>query len=213
MPYLLNIIKQTPEDAIEQAIEDTVKKAKDVWGLNYAESSNGLYPAGSEIGRTQFRPSHCSKGAQPYPEGAGGEWRTVYYDPSTGGIYGMGTDANGWGTWLDFNVSEDNFIVIEGVFSKDADPSITEFVMNLSGTKLPVVQVESGLYATEERTLRGYFEVPAIVSPKAEIIFSLRSSHTNVTAGLENEGKGLSEKFGFIGDTIAKRSYLIKQVY
>lgn len=211
MPKLLNVITESPEDAMEQAIEDAIKRAKDVWGLEYADESDGLYPSGSVIGRTQFRPSDAADGSQPYPETAGGQWRTVYDDG--GVITALGTDANGWGTWLDFDVHEDAFIVIEGVFSTAAEPTIVELGMNLSGTSLPIMQLENGLYATEERTLRGYFEIPVVVSPKAEIIFKLRSYLTGVAAAPEANGTAISEGFGIIGDTVAKRSYLIKETH
>jgi len=214
MPYLLNIITETPEDAIEAAIQNTIKRANDVWGLDYATKSDGLYPGGNQIGRTQFRPDIAHKGNKVFPKKAGGEWRTVNNPDgdNAGDVYGLATDQYGWAEWLDFNVDDDAFIIWEGIFNREIDPSIHEFAMNLNGTQLPPMQIDT-LYATEEKTLRGYFEVPVVSSPTSEAIIKVRSDRTNLSAKKEEEGNTLVEKFGIIGDVIAKRPVLIKFTY
>jgi len=204
MPYWLNVIKETPDDAIAQSRKDTIQRAKDVWGLDYADSSDGLYPSGNQIGRTQFRPDMTE--IRDYniglPPANGGQWRTRVNIPG-GGNAGVATDASGWGTFFDFTLEDDVFIIIEGVLSTDTTPTIREVRLNLSGTALPPMQIEE-IYASEEETNKGYLEIPVVVSPKSSFMFNIRSS--TVSANVD-------EGFGVLGEAIAKRGFLLKLVH
>jgi hypothetical protein len=202
----MSLINARPDDAVQQARDDTVTRAKDIWGLDYADSSNGLYPAGNQIGRTSFRPDVANVGQLVAPRAAGGQWRTV--NTGVGGgpggpVLPLAPDANGWAHWLDFILDEDLFIVIEGVFSTAVVPTIREFQLILSGVSLPVVQVEE-IYNNGQDLVKGYFEVPAVLSPKSQFVIDARSSI--VAPGALDEG------FGFLGEAIAKRSAIIRQI-
>lgn len=194
-----------PDDAIGQARDDTVARAKDVWGLDYADSSNGLYPSGNQIGRAAFRPDSAYQGTIVFPQGAGGQWRTVWAAGGvpTGAVTPVATNAQGWVDWLNFIVDEDVFVIIEGVFSTATVPTIREIQLNLSGVMLPVMQIEE-IYNNGDDLVKGWFEVPAVVSPKSQFDVWLRSS---TISGNVDEG------FGFLGEEIAKRSFLIRQLY
>ena len=205
MPWLMSLMNARPDDAISQARDDTVARAKDVWGLDYADSSNGLYPAGNQIGRAAFRPDVAARGTIVFPQGAGGQWRTVWAagGVNTGAVTALTTDAQGWDEWLNFIVDEDMFIIIEGVFSTATTPTIRELQLLLSGVSLPVMQIEE-IYNNGDDLVKGWFEVPAVVSPKSQFDIWVRSS--TVSAAVD-------EGFGFLGETIAKRSALIRQLY
>ena len=140
MPYLMSLIDKTPVDDIETAIQNTVKRANEVWGLDYAAKSKGLYPGGNQLGRTQFRPDIAHDGALVFPKKAGGEWRTVNNKDgdNSGDVYALETGTDGWANWLDFNTDTDTFIIYEGVFSRELNPSIHELSLDLNGTQLPV---------------------------------------------------------------------------
>lgn len=204
MPYWLNTINETPNEAIEKARNDTIERAKDIWGLDYAESSDGLYPAGNQIGRTQFRPDMCR--AETFnvapAQTNGGQWRTMV-NVGAAPPAAMVTDANGWGTFFDFVLDEDVFIIIEGVFSVDTTPTIREVHNTLSGVSLPIMQIEE-IYENGEDIQKGYVEVPVVVSPKSEYQCRVRSSAV---------GGGLDEAFGPLGEAIGKRSFLIRELY
>jgi hypothetical protein len=204
-PWFMSLINARPDDAVQQARDDTVTRAKDIWGLDYADSSNGLYPAGNQIGRTSFRPDVANVGQLVAPRAAGGQWRTV--NTGVGGgpggpVLPLATDVNGWAHWLDFILDEDLFIIIEGVFSTAVVPTIREFQLILSGVSLPVVQVEE-IYNNGQDLVKGYFEVPAVLSPKSQFVIDARSS---ISLGALDEG------FGFLGEAIAKRSAIIRQI-
>lgn len=238
MPYLEPYIEFRSDDAIEQAQEDTIERAKDIWGLDYADNSDGLYPAGNQIGRSQLR-TGMTRGeagsAQVMPETIGGQWTTVIADPAgSGAAFAIGTDANGFlsgaigvpgaaggvPNWLDFIVDEDMFIIHEGFFSRAGTPTITEFQWNLSGTRVPSMNIED-IYVHEDTMHKGYLEVPNVVSPKSQVIYSPRSRRVGLAAAgivdVNNAGytgvDSIAEPFGPIAEAIAKRSFLIRQTY
>jgi len=205
MPWLMSLINARPDDAIQQARDDTVSRAKDVWGLDYADSSNGLYPAGNQIGRAQLRPDIAYQGTIVFPRLAGGQWRTVWAAGGvpTGAITAVVPNAlNGWGTWLDFIVDEDAFIIIEGFFSTATTPTIREVKFTLSGVETPVMQIEQ-IYNNGDDLVCGHLEVPAVVSPKSQVVINIRQGP--IAAGID-------EGFGIIGEVLGKRSFLIRQV-
>jgi len=205
MPWLMSLINARPDDAVQQARDDTVDRAKDVWGLDYADSSNGLYPSGNQIGRTQLRPDVAFQGTVVFPRLAGGQWRTVWAAGGvpTGAITAVVPNAlNGWGRWLDFIVDEDAFVIIEGVFSTATTPTIREVKFTLSGVELPVFQIEE-IYNNGDDLVRGFFEVPAVVSPKSQMVIDIRQGP--IAAGID-------EGFGILGEMVAKRSMLIRSV-
>jgi hypothetical protein len=208
MPYMMSLINARPDDAIQQARDDTVQRAKDIWGLDYADSSGGLYPSGNQIGRTSFRPDVGAVvigGTRVFPRLAGGQWRTVI---GAGGIPNGAITAlvpnalNGWAEWLDFQLDEDVFIIIEGVFSTAEVPTIREHQLELSGVRLPTLNIEE-IYNNGQDLVRGFFEVPAVLSPKSQF-------HNWVRQG--PIAAEVDEGFGYLGETIAKRSYSIRQV-
>lgn len=203
--WYMSLINARPDDAISQARDDTISRAKDIWGLDYADSSNGLYPSGNQIGRSPFRPDVAAVGTRVFPQAAGGMWRTVVpIVPSipTGAATPIVTNAQGWAEWLDFTLDEDAFIIIEGVFSTATVPTIREQQLELSGVKLPVQQIEE-IYNNGQDLVKGYWEVPAVLSPKSNFHNWVRSS--TISANLD-------EGFGFLGELIAKRSYMIRQL-
>jgi hypothetical protein len=204
--WFMSLINARPDDAISQARDDTVSRAKDIWGLDYADSSNGLYPSGNQIGRSPFRPDIAANGTRVFPQGAGGQWRTVVpVVPSvnTGAVTPIVADAQGWAEWLDFILDEDCFIIIEGVFSTATVPTIREHQLELSGVKLPVQQLEE-IYNNGEDLVKGYWEVPAVLSPKSNFHNWVRTN--GVSANLD-------EGFGYLGEVIAKRSFIIRTLY
>jgi len=205
MPYLLNMISERPDEAIAEARSDCIQRAKDVWGLEYADYSDGLYPSGNQIGRTQFRPDHTH--ARPGNQTVallntnGGQWRT-FVSLAGGGGANMVTDANGWGAYFDFILSSDMFLILEGIFSIDTAPTIREHAWQLSSTSLPVIQHEE-IYSSEQE-VKGYYEVDAVVSPDSQCVMRIRSSTV---------GGNIAEAFGPLGETIGKRQMLVREIF
>jgi len=210
--WLMSLINARPDDAVYQARDDTIERAKDIWGLDYADSSIGLYPSGNQIGRAPFRPevAATTDGIRVFPRLAGGQWRTVIATgpgPLGAPVALAVTATDGWAEWLDFTLDEDSFIIIEGVFSTATVPTIREHQLELSGVRLPVQQLEE-IYNNGEDLVKGYFEVPAVLSPKSQF-------HNWVRTGPFLPGPPpptLDEGFGYLGELIAKRSMLIRQL-
>ncbi len=205
MPYLIPWISERPDEVIKEARENTIQRAKDIWGLDYAEQSDGLYPSGNQIGRTQFRPGMTrgeAGSAQVMPETQGGQWLTVFAASGAGALaagsaVALGTDGNGFlsaafgvfaaeggvsAAWLDFIVDEDMFIIHEGFFSRAEVATITEFQFILSGVNIPVMQIED-IYVNEDSIFKGYFEVPNVVSPKSQVVYRPRSRRVGLAGG------------------------------
>jgi hypothetical protein len=205
MPYLLNMISERPDEAIDEARKDCVQRAKDIWGLEYADYSDGLYPSGNQIGRTMFRPDHTH--ARPGNQNVallntnGGQWRT-FVSLAGGAGAAMVTDANGWGDYFDFILSSDMFLILEGLFSIDTAPTVREHKYELSSTALPVIQNEE-IYSSEQE-VKGYYEVDAVVSPDSQCRMRIRSSTV---------GGNITEAFGPIGECVGKRQILVREIY
>lgn len=240
-------ISERPDEAIAQARDDTIERAKDIWGLDYAEQSDGLYPSGNQIGRSQYRPGHTrgQRGsAQVMPETIGGQWTTVFAATAAvagiaiGDAVALGTTAQGLlsalganyvaaggavAAWLDFILDEDMFVIHEGFFSRALEPSITEFTFVLSGVQIPTMQIED-IYVNEDSITKGYLEVPNVVSPKSQVVYRPRSRRVglvgagggaaiNVNNAAFDEDASIAEPFGLIGEAIAKRSFLIRELF
>jgi len=198
MPFRLEKINERPDEAIEKARNDTIERAKDVWGLDYADVSDGLYPQGNQIGRGFLRMDQCSNRATVAAlRVLGGRWQTA----TQAGAGITPAALTGWADWLDFVVDEDTFIINEGIFHYGATPTIHEIEFRLSGITIPVSTIDD-MYTLE--IPRSYWEVPAVVSPKSSMDVNLRSDQVGLT---------FMEEFGLLGETIAKRSYLIFQNY
>jgi len=203
LPFLIPWITQRPDEAIKKSRADTIQRAKDIWGLDYADQSGGMYPSGNQIGRTQYR-AGMTRGengsAQIMPETIGGQWTTVFAaKAASGGVaigdaIACGTDANGFlvanfapfstvggrsAAWLDFIVDEDMFVIHEGFFSRADIPTITEVQFELSGVQIPTMNIED-IYVNEDSITKGYLEIPNVVSPKSQVVYRPRSRRVNL---------------------------------
>lgn len=232
----------------ERAREDTIIRAENLWGLDYAGNSEGLYPTGNQIGRAPFRPGMTrgeAASAMVMSEGTGGEWRISVAAKGSGALskdepMALGTDKNGnvglqsppfqdemsgWGndSWLDFYMDEDMYLIHHGFQNLEPVPTITEFTFILSGNTIPPQSLR-WIYNDLEKQHETWLNVPNVISPKSQIIYKLRSSRVNLQGGDGGHKLNpvsphfdpsvcIAERFGILGEVIAKRSYLIRQTY
>lgn len=185
--------------------------------MDYADASDGLYPAGNQIGRTQFRIDHANAGNLLGTRNHAGSWLTAnnwvagtYQTGSPNPI--VGAAGTGWCHWLDFIVDEDMFLITEGFNAFDVAPTISEISLNLSGVQLPIMNIEE-IYASEEETNKGYLEVPVVISPKSQYIIDIRSQAGVRASNVYDITQTVFEHFQIIGESIGKRSVLIRQIY
>jgi len=179
---LLRLTAERPDAAIRKAVQEAIRLAETEWAPLRFE---GIYPERG-FGITTLRP------------------KDIVYD---GTLTGTAQSSIAWifsisaaSTWVDIvdiTLSNDLYVVIEGVFSRMADPSITAIKFVVGGIDLPVINIEE-MYTWD--LARAYFEQPIIVKPSTAL--KIRAVGTKAST---------AEYFGFIGHTIAKRPFLIKE--
>lgn len=177
----------------EQTRQDTIARAKDVWGLDYAEYSDGFYPSGNQIGRRYIipqdfglkswnfeKPDENSK--DPSPETQEKEAKKL-------GLHRILE-------W--FRVREEAFLIFHGFKYKPLDdgPRLQSLCQQWSGVMLPPLAVSF----TNARMIGGYYtvnlEVPAVLSPKSTL---------DLKAFFDDIGPHKYE-LGIFGEVIGKRA-------
>jgi len=102
------------------ALRDAVARAKDIWGLDYADSTGGLYPSGNQIGRRPIAPQDVGLSS----------WLVDYLE--------RGHDDSS-GRLIDCVTSEHAVIVMEGFYIRNPPQDFMGFDMALAEVPLPYV--------------------------------------------------------------------------
>lgn len=181
---LIRLSNQRPDNEIQQAIQKAVNMAKQEWGqLNY----EGEY-AKSGFGITILRPKDLNV--------ASGSTVTGTAQGSVGWYYSIAT-ASTWTTMIEVDTEDDLYLIIEGVMSRMASPSVLQVKFTVNGEELPIINIEE-MYTWD--LARAYLSKPFIVKPKSNFKFEAIGSKAST-----------AELFGLLGHIIAKRSRLIKK--
>lgn len=181
---LLRLVSSRPDAEINKAIQLAVQQATQDWQPQRFE---GQYPQ-SGFGIAILRAKELNV--------ANGSTVTGTAQGSIGWIYSIAT-ASTWTTMMNVTTNNDLYIVIEGVFCRQASPAITEIKFTVSGQELPIIGVEE-MYTWD--LARAYFDRPFIVRPEQPFKWETVGSKTST-----------AEYFGLLGHMIAKRSRLIKK--
>lgn len=180
---LLRLTSDRPDTAIRTKVQEAIELAKAEWKPLLYE---GVYPK-SGFGISTLRPKDiCYDGTS----------LTGVAGSSIAWIFSLAA-ASTWYSLVDLTLSSDVYVVIEGVFSRMGDPSLTNIKFTNDGTELPVENIEE-MYTWD--LARAFFTEPIIMK-------------SNTAIKIEGVGTKAStaEYFGFIGHTIAKRPKLIKK--
>lgn len=174
MMFGLTVVR--PDDVIKGALDLVIKKAKELWKIEYG----GIFPTESGFGKTSLRPTHVGV------TGTTDQW-----------VFNLTTA--GKNTIIDTTISEDAFIILEGFANPQSlsDRIETALQIEAGGDVLPIINLLEA-YTMDTRINRWYFEQPIVVQPRSPLKVHLFAPTTGTT------------KFGLIGTTVAKRSYLIK---
>lgn len=103
--------------------------------------------------------------------------------------------AETWGTVISgATLSDSAYVVLTGLFNYDGNPDVEALKITADGIEYPVMDIIE-MYGWD--TAIAYLSHPIVVRPEKKITIEWKCR----TAGVKN--------FGFLGYTIAKRSYLI----
>ena len=180
---LLRLTAERPDAKIRDTIKKTISDAEVEWAPLRFE---GIFPA-KGFGITNLRPKDiCFDGST----------LTGTAQSSIAWIFSIAA-ASTWYDIVDLTISQDLYVIIEGVFSRMADPSITNIKFVVDGSDRPIINVEE-MYTWD--LSRAYFEEPIVVKPSTSL--KIRAVGTKAST---------AEYFGFMGHIIAKRPFLIKE--
>lgn len=170
------------ERGIKKVIRETVDRAKDIWDMDYADSSDGLYPNRMQIGRRV--------GIAPHDLGL----KSWIFDK----VLQPGYKNINLNLMIDHNISEDVFLIIQGYRVRNVGAYFLGIFTCLAECRLPFVPF-GPCWKKEEDGYYYYYELPVVLSPKSNI---------QVLCVSAIESRDMRE-ISLIGQVIAKRSYLV----
>lgn len=185
---LLRLSDKRPDAQIDQAIADAIKDASETWRPLQFE---GEFPKNG-FGIQTLRPWHLF-----YDHSS--RTMTGTYAATTGAIWGFSYAAAS--TWYssinNVTTSERAYLVLEGVFSRAADPQVTEIQFVINSEEHPVLNIEE-MYTFD--LAEAWFSKPVWLKPQTNL--TIRSIANNAVT---------YEQLGFLGRTIAKKPYLVSR--
>jgi hypothetical protein len=181
-PVLYKMLDSRAEATIAQAVQTAIADAESLWA---PEKFDGVFPTkGFGIKRLQPR-DICGPGAAT----------TIWCGAIISSWQWSITTAETWQVILSGSLLSDScYVIITGFFNYDAAPDVDAIKITADGIEYPVIDIQE-MYGWDVAT--AYFSHPIVVRPEKVITIRARAK----SAGQKN--------FGFLGYTIAKRSYLI----
>ena len=181
-PVLYRMMDSRSEPTIQQAVATAVADAESLWA---PEKFDGVFPVkGFGIKRLQ-------------PHDLVPIWTAVYNIPNTlSDVWLMSiTTANAWTNVISQSVMSDSaYVILTGFFNYDGVPDVDAIKITADGIEYPVIDIQE-MYGWDVAT--AYFSHPIIVRPEKMITIAMRARSAT------------QKQFGFLGYTVAKRSYLI----
>lgn len=174
---LLRITDMRPDEEIDKAIKGTIDDAKVEWAPMEFE---GQFPD-TGFGIAELRVKHV---------------------PSYGNAYWGSCDywaecivaSNTFEEWINGTMTDMAYVIIEGVFNREASPKVYEMAPTANGKDLPTVNIEQ-MYTLD--VARVWFEKPFATRPNNQLKIQNKGDNTGV------------ERIGLLGHCLAKRAYLI----
>lgn len=181
----------------KQSREDTVSRARETWGVDYADNTEGFYPAGNQIGRRYLLPQDFGRQSWEFEKP---DERSPDPSPET-----REAEAKKLGQQSIFDyliVPDEAFFLIHGFRYKplDGDPRLQSLSHKWAGVKIP----STSILFTNARMISGYYtvnlEVPPVLSPHTLI---------DLTAFFNDLGAH-KYQLGIFGEVIAQKRYIIR---
>jgi len=182
----------------KQTRDDTIARARDILGLDYADSSEGLYPSGNQIGRRYLIPQDFGLKSWVFEKP---DERSPDPSPET-----KEAEAKKLGRQQIFNyliVNGEAFFIIHGFKYKplDGEARLQSLSHTWAGVRIP----PTSILFTNARMVGGYYtvnlEVPPVLSPKMLL---------DLTAFF-NDLSPHKYQLGIFGEVIGQRRYLYQE--
>ncbi len=173
-------LRDSEQFLYNRAVKDTTARAEEVFGLIHANSSNGLYPSGNQLGRRPLSPEDF--GAK--------DWNISPAEEKV--------------TFSDHIINNGAFILVSG-FSfnpKGTGVDLKGIAYSFAGVCMPYVPFGPKWISKHDGTMEYKFEQPVVNSPKSQINIDVYF----VNGGINKDKCQLMVH----GELIGKRSYLIK---
>ena len=174
---LIRVSDARPDEAIRKMIDGVISEAREEWKPAEYE---GYFPR-TGFGITELRVKHV-------PSYGGTYWGSSHYWAVSI------TASNTFEEWINGTMTDMAYIIIEGLFNREASPKIYEVSPNANGNDLPTISIEH-MYTYD--MARAWLEAPFSVKPNSQFIWRNKADDTGI------------ERFGLMGHTVAKRAYLI----
>lgn len=182
----------------KQSRDDTIARAKDIWDLDYAKSSDGFYPGGNQIGRRYLLPQDFGRKSWNFEKP---DERSPDPSPET-----LEAEAKKLGRQQIFDyqvVNEEAFFIIHGFKYKplDGEAKLQSLTHTWAGVRIPPTSISF----TNARMVGGYYtvnlEVPPVLTPKMLL---------DLTAFFNDLGPH-KYQLGILGEVIAQKRYIIRE--
>ena len=193
--------ERVPPEIIHQRTrsrDDTIARARDIWGLDYAFSSGGLFPSGNQIGRRYLLPQDFGRKSWEFEKP---DERSPDPSPET-----LEAEAKKLGRQQLFDylrVHDDIFLIIHGFKYKplDGEARLQSLTHTWAGVRIP----PTSILFTNARIVGGYYtvnlEVPPVLSPK--MLVDLTAFFSDLNAH--------KYQLGIFGEVIGQRRYLYQE--
>ena len=186
-PVLYRTMDIRTEAVISQAIQTAIADAESLWA---PEKFDGVFPTkGFGVKRLQPRDMAGTNG---------GGGTSIWCGASAQGWTLSIAAAQAWGNIISgAQISDSCYLIITGVFNYDANPDVEAIKFIADGIEYAVMDLQE-MYGWDIAI--AYFSHPIIIRPQKSFTLWAKAR----TAGIKY--------FGFLGFTLAKRSYLIGQI-
>lgn len=198
---MLTEAERVPPDILKERLharEGTIRRAKEQFELDYADSSNGTLPYGNQIGRRYLIPQDLGVKSWDF------EKPDEHSPDPTPDVREEEAKKVGRHTLLEYRiVDEEAFLIIHGFKYKplDGDPKLQSVLNRWAGVVIP----PSPISFTNARIIGGYYTVNLEVSPAIS-----PKSMVEMTAYFNDLGPH-KYQLAILGEVIGTRRYLIKQ--
>jgi hypothetical protein len=169
---------------IQQAVQTAIADAESLWA---PEKFDGVFPTRG-FGIKRLQPKDVCRLSSYFPTSVA---------TSDSWLFSI-TTGQAWVSIINAAILSDScYIVLTGFFNYDANPDVEAIKIIADGIEYPVIDIQE-MYGWDFAT--AYFSHPVIVRPEKMLTIKVRCT----TPG--------TKRFGLLGFTIAKRSYLIGEI-
>lgn len=183
-PVLYKSMDAKSDQIVSNAVAAAIADAEKLWA---PEPFDGVFPTRG-FGIRKLEKFDLARNA------AGTDAGTAVYTNSW--LMSIAT-ARTWSQIMSCTLSDSLYVVLTGIFNYDANPDVRAIKITADGIEYPTIPLYE-MYGWDIAT--AYFSHPIIVRPEKKFVLE---------AVAENAGQ---KELGFLGYTIAKRSYIIGKI-